>query len=319
MAIYNFKKELKLYIVYAGLKYPLDIYPDITFSQTFSETAVPVKTLHSQTDMFENAVITKANPANFSFTTPILLDGDINIVLQLLADYDTTSTEATLKTADLYVEMNTGVYKLEKAVFEQGTFQIQRNQFITVSVTGTAKKLQEHVGAIPGTLTPRLSGTGGYAAPTSLEIKIGSNIQTNISSVSLELANNVQWVDYTTLQNSLGISSASQSMTPEAFVVGSRTFSGNVQQYVTDETDGNVSTWEIGQPLYIRTGNLNSAWLLDVELPSIVYTKRPDLQDLLMQSYDFRLNSNPTSMAEVIKYLRTSSNLGEYSGIWAAI
>lgn len=318
MTVYNFKKELKLYIVRAGLRYVLDIYPDISFSQTFSETAVPVKTLHSQRDMFENAVITKANPANFSFTTPILLEQDLDIVLQMLLDWDDTSTEASLKTADLYVEMNSEVYKLEKAVFDSGVFQIVKDKIITINCSGTAKKLSKYIGVIPGTLQSR-SDTTSYSIPTSLEIMISGVVQTRIASVSLEVKNNVQWVDYTTLQNSSVINSASDTMYPEVFVVQSRTVSGSVQQYVTDETNSNVNLWQIGTPLAIRTGSLNAGRVLDIAIPGVVYTNRIDLQEFLMQSYDFRMITNPAKLSDVIKHLHLTKNLGEFTGIWAAI
>jgi hypothetical protein len=318
MSTYNFKKELKLYVVRNGLRYILDVYPDISFSQTLSETSVPVKTLHSQRDMFENAVIVKANPANFNFTIPLMVESDMDVVLNLLMDYDDTSSEATIGSADLYVEMNSETYKLEKAVIESGVFQIIRNQLITINVSGTAKKLCKHTSAIPGTLQAR-SGTHTYSAPTALEIKLGSTIKTNVSSVSLEIKNEIQWVDFTTLQNSLAITNASGTMYPEAFVVTSRTLSGNVQQYVTDSTAGSPVDWEIGQSLGIRVGNLHADWVLEVLIPSIVYTKRIDLQDLLMQSYDYRMNYNPSSLKDVVKRLTTVHNLGYYNGIWAAI
>jgi hypothetical protein len=318
MSVYNFKKDLKLYVVRNDLRYILDIYPDISFSQTLSETSVPVKTLHSQRDMFENAVITKANPANFSFTIPLMVESDMDVVLNLLMDYDATTPDATIGSADLYVEMNSETYKLEKAVIESGTFQIVRNQLITLNVSGTAKKLCKYTSSIPGTLQAR-SGTHTYSAPTALEIKLGSTIKTNVSSISLEIKNEVQWVDFTTLQNSLAITNASGMMYPEAFVVTSRTLSGNVQQYVTNSTDGTPIDWEIGQSLGIRVGNLNADWVLEILIPSIVYTKRIDLQELLMQSYDYRMNYSPNSLTDVIKRFSTVHNLGFYTGIWAAI
>lgn len=318
MAIYNYKKELKLYIVQNGLRYSLDIYPDISFSQTLSETAVPVKTLHSQRDMFENAVITRANPANFNFTIPILLEKDMDVVLSTLMDYDNTSSEATIKTADLYVEMNSEVHKLEKAVIESGTFRIANRDIITLTVSGTAKKLSKYIGAIPGTLQPR-SGYTTYSSPTILEIKLDGVTQSSISAVSLELKNEVSWVDFSTLHNSLVINSASGTQFPEAFVVSSRTLSGTIEQYTTDETTGNPVDWNIGSTLRIRTGNINASWLLDVNIPSIVYTKRVELQDFLMQSYDFRMNTNVADLSTVITHFHTPYNLGYYSGIWAAI
>lgn len=301
MPTYNFRKETKVYVVRGGLRYILDVYPDLNFSQTFNETSVPVKTLHSQFNMFEGAVITKANPANFNFTVPVLYENDLQVLLDLLIDYDTASTEATIKSADIYVEANSEVYKLEKAVIENGVFQIARDSIIVLSLSGSARKLSKFVGAIPGTLQSRTTRTHGMT--TALNIQLGVETLANIAGVSIELVNNVQWVDYTTLHNSLVINGASDTMYPEVFVVGSRTLSGNIQQYVTDENGDTVNTWEIGTSLNIKVGNSSSAYLLEFDLPSIVYTNRLAVGDLYTQSFDFRMNTSPSDLSQVIKHL----------------
>lgn len=298
MPTYNFKKNTKLYVVRNGVRYLLDIYPDLTFSQTFNETNVPVKTLHSQYDMFEGAVITSANAANFSFSAPILLEGDLNILFELLMDYDETSSEATLKTADLYVESNTEVYKLEKAVFETGTFQIVKDRPLMVSIAGTASKLSKHVGAIPGMLLPRKT-TRTFSLVTSMAVNVASVLQKYITAVTIELRNDVRWNDFSTLQNSIGISGASGTQFPGAFVVGSRVLSGTIQQYITDETN-TVNTWGNNVPISVQVGSVGATWNLEFLIPNAVFTNRLEVQDVYVQSYEFRMTSNPV-LANVIK------------------
>lgn len=299
MPTYNFRKDSKVYVVRGGLRYVLDVYPDLTFSQTFNETNVPVKTLHSQYDMFEGAVITKANPANFTMTIPVLDESDMDVLISLLVNYDNTSTEATINSADLYVENNSEVYKLEMAVIETGTFTIARDSIIVLSLSGSARKLSKHVGAIPGTLQAR-SSTRTYAIPTRVEVMLGATTLTNVAGLSIELSNDVQWVDFATLQNSLVINGASETMFPEVFVVGSRTLSGNIQQYITDETNTTVQSWSTSTSLSIKAGNLGSGWALEFALPSVVYTNRLDPQEVYIQSFDFRMNANPTDLSLVI-------------------
>ena len=76
--MYNFKKNAKLYIVEldatgSALKqHSIEIYSDITASQTFDEQGYKRKTLHNLTDLHDYAVVNNANVANFSFTTPVL-------------------------------------------------------------------------------------------------------------------------------------------------------------------------------------------------------------------------------------------------------
>lgn len=300
MPIFNFKKEAKLYIVRSGLRYSLDIYPDVSVSQTFNETSVPVKTLHSQYDMFENAVITSANVANFSFTIPLLYENDLDIVLELLRDYDLNNVEASLKTFDLYLETASEVYKLETAVVESGVFDIVRNSIMLLNVSGTAKKLSKFVGTVPGTPQVR-SGTRTFGMTQSLEVMIDGAVKANIVSVSLELSNEVQWLDAKTIQNSINVTDASNTMYSEAFVVSNRTLSGSVQQYLTDENNTTVNTWKTNGTLSIKVGNAVGGYLLEAVLPSVVYTNRLDTQEIYTQSFDFRMNTNPANLATILK------------------
>lgn len=302
MAVYNFKKEAKFYIVYGGLKYVLDVYPDVTWSQTFSETAIKVKTLHEQTRMFDDAVITKANPANFNFTIPLMQEDDLKIVMNLLLDFDPNNVEAALKTADFYVELNSEIYKLEKAVFESGVFLIVRDKYLSLNISGSAKKLTKFTGVIPGTLQAR-SSTYTYIIPTANEVTINGIVQPTISSISLEVRNDIQWVDFETLHSSLNVTSASDTMYPEDFVVQGKTLSGTIQQYTTDETSASAFSWANGVPMRIRVGSSSSNWILDINIPSAVYTNRVDSQEVLMQGYDFRMTSSPSNLSDVVNYI----------------
>ena len=102
MATYNFLRESEVYLVYGGNQYRVDVYPNMSCSQTFTEESYPVKTLHNQSLMFEGSSIARANPANFDFTIPSLRENDLDIVLDLLLDYDTSLGQQLIKTFDLY-------------------------------------------------------------------------------------------------------------------------------------------------------------------------------------------------------------------------
>ena len=299
MTTFNFKRDTKAYVVRGGFRHTLDIYPDVTYSQTFNETSVPVKTLHSQYDMFENAVVNRANPANFSFTVPILYEGDLNILFNLLLDYDTSAIEATLKTADLYFETNSEVYKIEKCVMESGVFRLLNTEVMTLSLSGTGSKLSKHVGAIPGTQVER-SVTRTFGRINRAEVLLNGVSQKFIAGFSVEVQNNVNWLDFATIQNSQAVTSASGTMYPGAFVVGSRALTGNIQQYVTDETNSRVNTWQTNCSIQIRVGELDKDYLLRILIPSAVFTNRLGVEDLYIQSYDFRMTSNPSQLSTVV-------------------
>jgi hypothetical protein len=297
MTTYNFRREAKLHVVYNNSRTILDVYPDLSFSQTFAETAVKVKTLHSQYNMFDAASITKANPANFNFTIPLLRESDMKVIYDLLLDYNTV--EASVKSADFYIETNSEIYKLEKSVIESGIFQIARDKVVILNCSGTASKLVE-ASSIPANLQTR-SASRTFVVPNFLDIQVGGTSLGSVTGVSLEVRNAVQWLEPSTLHKSIGILEASGTTYHEDFVVSGRQVSGNVQQYVTNENANNANTWRNGASISVKVGNKANEWSLNINLPETVYTNRLDLQELLAQSYDFRMTYNPTSLSDLIK------------------
>ena len=316
MPSYNFKKETKLYIVTSeGYSYAVQILPDFSVSQTFSESEVKVRTLHEPQKLFDDAVITKANPANFNFTVPLIYETSNSFIFKLVRDL---TSSYSLNNFDLYIGGAAGLFKLEKAVLETATFQINRNSLLTLALAGTARKLTPFNGAVPG-ITASLTTGSTYVIPNAVEIMLDSSVKTNIVGVTLELTNKVTWLDFTTLQDSINASSYSGTMYPQEYVLEGRTLSGNIQQYITNLNIDNVNNWANHIPLRIRTGDSSSKWLLDVNIPSIVFTNRLEVQDIYTQSYDFRMTSSPTDMSSVISYLTLDQNLGQHTAIWAAI
>lgn len=303
MPLYNFKRKVKFYIVIGGLKYQLEINPDLSFGQTFEEEARRVKTLHAPTNMFDRASITKANPANFDFTMPLYVLLYNKPVFQLLLDY---TPEVSLKTCDIYVDTGTEVFKLEKAVFERGVFNIATSEIVSVSISGTASKLSHY--GISGTTIPGTNQVSSaaitfpeYVENRRLQVVVNAIEQPHIQTVSVELANEVTWLPNNNLHKSLAVTGPSDTVYPEAFVVSGRTLSGIVQQYVTDVTMDNVNEWAIGVPLAIRVAK-NVGFSLRFEMPEVVYTNRMETGDLFIQNYDFRMISSPTDLSTVIIY-----------------
>jgi hypothetical protein len=299
MTTYNFKRETKVYVVRDGQRYSLDVYPDLSYSQTFNETSVPVKTLHSQFNMFESAVINRANPANFNFTVPILYENDLNILFQLLLDYEDGTTEGMLKTADLYFEVNSEIYKIEKCVIESGVFTLSNSAVMSLNLSGSGRKLSRYIGALPGSLVSR-SSTRSFGRITKLGVSIGNVLQPSITAVTFEVRNNINWTDYATIQNSQSVISASETMFPEAFVVSSRALTGTIQQYITDETRTHVQRWSTSTPISVTAGELGKTPLLQFNIPAAVFTNRLETQEIYIQSYDFRMVSNPSSLSTII-------------------
>lgn len=306
MPSYNFKKKVKFYVVIEGLRYQLEINPDLSFSQTFNEESRRVKTLHAQKDMFDRASITKANPANFNFTMPLYTELYGKPIFQLLLDY-ANSSEVTLKTCDIYVDTGVEVFKIKTAVFERGTFNISKNEIVSVSISGTASQLSRYGASgitIPGSVQ---QSSASILNPTYVEMRrllilVDGIEQKSITNVSVEIANEVLWLPNNDLHKSLQVTGPSDTTYPEAFVVSGRTLSGMVSQYITDETMDNLNEWAIGVPIIIRVAK-SSNYTLNFEIPETIYTNRIETGDLFVQNYDFRMINSPADLSTVIKYI----------------
>jgi hypothetical protein len=300
---YSFRRNCEVYLVSGSSKWKLEIYPDLNFSQTFNETAVKVKTLHDQTAMFDEAVINKANPADFNFTVLLVKGSDFNIIGDWLTTMVGTSSDESLTAYDIYVDTGADIFKLEKGVATRGTFAIQKDQLITVSIQGQATKLTRFgpTGTtIPGTLQSRDASLLPIII-RSMQIDLDGVNLPHIAGVSIELANQVDWIEYDTLHKSLYVTSASDSQSPEAFVVSGKVLSGTIQQYLTEDTNSRLQTWSTASTLRIRVGD-GSAYYLDVNMPAVMFTNRLNVEEVFLQTYDFRMTHSPSSLATVLNY-----------------
>ena len=293
--MYNFKKNAKAYIVTSDAspqQHQIDIYPDLSASQTFDEQSYKRKTLHTQNHMHEFAVVNNANPANFSFTTPIPNSGSTPIILALGGTYSTITSN--MVSFDLYIESDNVIYKLQKCVIESLAFNIEMNSVLTVSVSGTASKLVKfgNVGAvtIPGTVN---TFTRSYAKIDSLTVKIGGSTLDSITAAHFDIKNDVTWYQNNTINEAV----AGTMMYPGAYSLQGRTFSGSITQFLTSENLDLISdtstTSSIIISMYYNTYSTTTA-LLEFNLPSTVFTRRLNFDELINRVYDFRLNSNPT-------------------------
>jgi len=232
--MYNLKKSAKLYIVESSNRHQIEIYSDVSMSQTFDEQGYNRKTLHTQNDLHQGATITKANVANFSFTTPLKNVNTTPIVLTLGSNY----TNGTISNFDVYIETDNLIYKIEKCVIETLTFNIQKDAILTVSVSGTGSRVSLYSTpaapqAIPG--TPVSEGTATYVAVRAISTQLDAIEMTSVAAMNIEISNSVTWSPYNTLHSSLQNNIAY----PNTYSVGERRVSGSVTQFITAE---NVST-----------------------------------------------------------------------------
>ena len=202
---YSFLRESKLYIEYGGSKYRIYTTTAISFSQTFAEDSYPVKTLHDQSKMFEGSTITKANPAQFSFTVPLTVEKDESIVMDLITDLVATSESdiehQQLKSFNMFIQTGSSTFKVENCVITSANFAFNPREQFTVAVEGQGTKLTRvgdesfNLGTIQSessTRTPLLT----YPVVT-----VDSLDMSSIIGVTLQIQNDISWTPFETLQN----------------------------------------------------------------------------------------------------------------------
>ena len=238
---FSFKKEAKVYIVYLGSKYSIDV-SEINFSQTFTEQSYSVKTIQ-EGKMFEGSVINKANPANFTVRFPALRENDFKILFDLALGMDPF---------DIYVETSADVFHLDYCIIESGNFVLERTLPLTMEVSGTASKLVKFVDPIPGTPVAR-SLNMTYNRISNLSVTIGgTDISQLIQNISIELNNSVEWIPWTSVNDAVN----DTIMYPTSFKVKNRTLGGEIVQYLTDTNNQNLQNWSTDTTLHIQAGQV---------------------------------------------------------------
>jgi hypothetical protein len=302
MVAYNFLKESNVHLVYGGSRYLIKTTPNVSFSQTFAEDAYEVKTLHDQTKMFQGTSITKANPADFSFTVHLTKEKDETIVKSLLTDYDTTEGQTRIKTFDLYIVTGESTFKLNECVLINGDFNLSKGSASTLAVAGQAQKL-ERVGDASYSLPGSLVSASSTRTPTLslIDVEVGGSDVTNIISATLSVQNEISWTPYETLQSSLSVTSASNAMYPSGFTLGRRVVSGNIVQYITSNNSSTVQTFNTDTTVRVKTV-VDGSTFLDANLANCMFTKRANVADVFTQTFDYRLVGNPANLSTVITY-----------------
>ena len=302
MANYNFKNEAEVYIDAGAGKIRLDVTKDLSFSQTFTDSTYEQKTLHAPQNLHDASNITKANPASFSFTIPAITESALDTVFNLLVNFK--SGTYTLNTFTMYIRLPNDVYRLENCVITNGTFIIEKLENLKLTIAGEATKLTR--GATLSSTPSR--GTRDYHMLKAVDVYIDSSSPiSNIYKVSMELQNNIKWNPYETVNDALDIGnthSESTTMYPSNFTLEKRILSGSVGQYVTDSTNSNVQTWEIGVPVRINAGNGeagNSFRGFSFKSTNCSFTDRNIVENVFTQSYDWKMNENTTNLGSVLK------------------
>jgi len=258
--------------------------------------------------MFQGTSVTKANPADFSFTVSLTTEKDETIVKSLLTDYD--STGSNVKSFDLYIVTGESTFKLNECVIINGDFNLAKGSALTLTVSGQASKLERvgHgydplEGLTPYSLPGSLVSASSTRTPTLslIDVEVSGSDVSNIISATLSVQNEIEWTPYETLQSSLSVTSASNAMYPSGFTLGRRVVSGNIVQYVTSNNSSTVQTFNTDTTVRVKT-LVNGSTFLDANLANCMFTKRTTPAEAFTQAFDYRLIGNPANLSTVITY-----------------
>ncbi len=300
MSQYSFNKEAKVYIVHNGLQYNIDI-STITFNQTFREDSYQEKTIQTQ-NMFEQSVINKVNPANFSLTFPMLREADLRVLFDRALDF---------ATFDLYIATQQDVFKVETCIITNATFLVERLQVLGITISGQASKLTRvgdfGVFVIPGTIQTR-SGTRTYNLTSALSVTLAPStsnsrvLNDNIASVTIELQNNIKWTPYDIVTG--GCDPVTIISFPTTFTVTKRILSGTIVRYLTDLNNEDLLNFDSNIGLNIQAGQTISGVFsgFNINMVNCSFTNRLGTGNIYTQSYDWRLTQNPTNLSDIFTY-----------------
>ena len=301
---YSFLRESKLYIVYGGNKYRIHTTTAISFSQTFAEDSYPVKTLHDQSKMLEGSTITKANEANFSFTVPLTVEKDESIVLDLLSDL---VDNEQLKSFDMYVQTGSSTFKIESAVITEGAFTFQPKDQFKVELSGQGTKLSR-VGNESYTIPGSAQSESATRTPLLIYpvVTLDSLSMNSLLGASLRISTNIEWTPYETLQSSLSVTNSSNAMFPSTYTIDSRTVSGEIRQYQTDNNITQFDDFSTNSDLTIKAvkvGNAsNDSGFFQININPASYTARLQTGSVYLQSYDFTSTDNTALGTRITQY-----------------
>jgi hypothetical protein len=290
--LFSFKREAKVYVVYAGAQYLLDV-SEIDFSQTFTEHSYSNKTIQVQ-NMFEQSVINKANPANFTLTFPAIREADLEILFDRALDY---------QSFDLYIETQDAVFMIQGCVVSNMNFVLEKFRALQVSIEGQGVRLYylgEYGNVVIGGTPQARSGTRTYNQLSHINIVLNeTEVVEPLTSISIELNNELSWTPYTTATHAMAAADANSSMYPEGYTMKKRDLSGSFAMYKVE-----TPAWGVGHTLHIEVGQKEGVTLygFDFYLPKVAFQRMIVSGDIFRQRYTWRLTENPQYLSDFITY-----------------
>lgn len=271
--MYNFSRNLKLYVVKSGSRYKIDTYAGLDFSYVYNETSIERKTIHEQDKLHKGAVVNYITPGSLSFTTPLRYGNPLDFSIEGSDSYERV----------FYVEGDNFKLKINRAAIESIQYNFAREGVFTVTVRASFPTA-EPVDTIP---EPIVEETGAFGYIEKLQVLLEGQEVTNITGINLELSSDIRWIDYESIHEV----SQGYKVARRDWVIAQRTYSGAIMQNLTTDTydDQLITEDTSASSLYFKVSGANGT-LLELTLAPITYTTRIDFgSDLVTKAYDFKM------------------------------
>ena len=128
----------------------------------------------------------------------------------------------------------------------------------------------------------------------------------SIMSCNLQIQNSIDWIENQTVHNTQSVTDSSNAIFPTDYTMGSRTISGEVRQYQTDNnvaqfddfsttTNMTIKAFQIGKPS-------DGTPFFQINLNPVMCTARMQTDEIYSQSYDFRSLDNTALQTSITQY-----------------
>jgi hypothetical protein len=212
-----------------------------------------------------------------------------------------------LTSFDMYVQTGSATFKIESAVITEGAFTFQPKDQFKVELTGQGIKLSR-VGDESYTIPGSAQSESATRTPLLIYpvITLDSLDMNNLLGASLRISTNINWTAFETLQNSLSVTNSSNAMFPSTYTIDSRTVSGELRQYQTDNNITQFDDFSTNSNFIIKAVQVGKAssdnGFFQININPASYTARLQTGSVYLQSYDFTSTDNTALGTRITQY-----------------
>ena len=276
---YTLIRDCVVVVFYKGKGYRFDALSNFQFSQTFSRSSTPRKTLHSKVGKPLTLSNTR-NPGSFNMRI-LATNSYIEEVFFEIAGWDRlgpyrfrypTSLNVSPEFCDIFVMHEENVFKLTSCAIQSMDMSLSIDSSLGFNIAFTFSTL-ERVRDTP--LSSGILTQGTAVKPTPLQYYMGNRLYNNVLNVGLSLQQQIQWRNDRSLHDIGSIYSSSRATIAEA------SFTTSVTTHLTKKI--NTKDEPVLSDIRIQKSGLGFS------LDNVLVIKRITPEDIFQESFDVAL------------------------------